>query len=67
MLADAIDAVLGVDTHRDVHHAEIAHPSGAVIATCAVPNTSSGYARLLGWAAEHARGARQEICSEGWV
>src|ERR1041385_3601955 len=50
MLADTVDAVIGVDTHRDTHHAEIAHPSGAVIATCSVPNTSSGYTRLLGWA-----------------
>jgi S-adenosyl methyltransferase len=33
MLADAVDAVIGVDTHRDVHHAEIAAPSGAAIAT----------------------------------
>jgi transposase len=54
MLADTVDAVLGVDTHRDVHHAEIAHPSGAVIATWSVLNTSSGYTRLLGWARRRA-------------
>ena len=54
MLADVIDAVIGVDTHRDVHHAEIAYPSGAVIAACSVPNTSSGYAQLLDWARQHA-------------
>ena len=65
MLADAIDAVLGVDTHRDVHHAEIAQPSGAVIATCSVPNTSAGYARLLGWARQHAPGPRLAACIEG--
>jgi transposase len=65
MLADAVDAVLGVDTHRDVHYAEIAHPSGAAIATCSVPNTSGGYARLLDWAREHAPGPRLAACIEG--
>ena len=28
MLADLIDAVVGVDTHRDTHHVEIALPTG---------------------------------------
>jgi transposase len=65
MLADVIDAVIGVDTHRDVHHAEIAHPSGAVIATCSVRNTSAGYAELLTWAAGHAPGPRLAACIEG--
>ena len=65
MLADAVDAVLGVDTHRDVHHAEIAAPSGAVIAACSVPNTSSGYAQLLDWAHKHAPGPRLAACIEG--
>jgi len=58
MLADTVDAVIGVDTHRDTHHAEIAHPSGAVIAACSVPNTSGGYAQLLVWARGHAPGPR---------
>ena len=65
MLADAVDAVIGVDTHRDVHHAEIAHRSGAVIAACSVPNTSSGYAQLLDWARHHAPGPRLAACIEG--
>jgi transposase len=65
MLADVVDAIIGVDTHRDVHHAEIAHPSGAVIATCSVRNTSAGYADLLNWAAEHAPGPRLAACIEG--
>jgi hypothetical protein len=65
MLADVVDAVIGVDTHRDVHHAEIAYPSGAVIATCSVGNTSAGYAELLGWAREHAPGPRLAACIEG--
>jgi transposase len=65
MLADIVDAVIGVDTHRDTHHAEIAHPSGAVIATCSVPDTSAGYAQLLHWARGHAPGPRLAACIEG--
>jgi hypothetical protein len=65
MLTDAIDAVIGAGTHRDVHHAEIAHPSGAAIAACSVPNTSSGYAQLLDWALKHAPGPRLAACIEG--
>jgi transposase len=65
MLAECIDAVIGVDTHRDTHHAEIAHPSGAVIAACSVPSISAGYAQLLAWAREHAPGPRLVISIEG--
>ena len=65
MLADVVDAVVGAGTHRDVHHAEIAHPSGAVIAACSVRNTSAGYAQLLSWAREHAPGPRLVACIEG--
>ncbi len=65
MLADAVDAVIGVDTHRDTHQAEIAHPNGAVIATCSVRNSTAGYAQLLSWAREHAPGPRLAACIEG--
>jgi len=65
MLADVIDAVIGVDTHRDTHHAEIARPSGAVIAACPVRNTSAGYAQLLAWARQHAPGPRVVLSIEG--
>jgi transposase len=65
MLAELVDAVIGVDTHRDVHHAEIAHPSGAVIATCTVRNSAGGYAQLLSWAREHAPGPQLAACIEG--
>jgi len=33
MLAEVVDAVVGVDTHRDTHQVEIAHPTGTPIAT----------------------------------
>ena len=65
MLADLVDAVIGVDTHRDTHHAEIAHPSGAAITTCSIPNDSTGYTQLLSWAFEHAPGPRLVISIEG--
>ena len=47
MLAELIDAVIGVDTHRDTHHAELALPTGAAIATYSISNDSTGYAQLL--------------------
>ena len=65
MLADVIDAVIGVDTHRDTHHAEIAHPTGAAIAACSVRNSSAGYAQLLAWARERAPGPRLVLSIEG--
>jgi transposase len=65
MLAETIDAVLGVDTHRDTHHAEIAHPTGAVIASSSFPAGSAGCAQLLDWARAHAPGPRLAACIEG--
>lgn len=65
MLADIIDAVIGVDTHRDTHQAEIAYPTGAVIAITAISNDSVGYTQLLTWAVERAPGPRLAICIEG--
>jgi transposase len=64
-LADLIDAVIGVDTHRDTHHAELALPTGAAIATCSISNDSAGYAQLLAWIADHAPGPRMVISIEG--
>src|SRR5437764_11670865 len=65
MLAECADAVIGAGTHRDTHHAEIAHPTGAVIAACSVPNTSAGFARLLAWISEHAPGPRLVLSAGG--
>ena len=56
MLADLIDAVVGVDTHRDTHHVEIALPTGTPIAGCSITNDTSGYAQLLARIVEHAPG-----------
>lgn len=65
MLAERVDAVVGVDTHRDTHDAEIALPTGAPIATCQVSNDSSGYAELLAWIGDHAPGLRVAVAIEG--
>ena len=47
MLAELVDAVVGIDTHRDTHQVEIALPTGAPIATCSITNDTRGYAQLL--------------------
>jgi transposase len=65
MLAERVDAVVGVDTHRDVHHAEIAHPTGLPIATCAVSNNEAGFAELNAWITQHRPGARVLVAIEG--
>jgi hypothetical protein len=54
MLADIVDAVVGIDAYRDLHVAELAGPTGAPLASVQLANTSAGYAELLGWIARHA-------------
>lgn len=65
MLAECVDAVVGVDTHRDTHEVEIAYPTGAPIATVTISNDSAGYAELLAWIAQHAPGPRVAVSIEG--
>jgi len=65
MLADIVDAVVGVDTHRDTHQVEIALPNGAPLATTTISNDSSGYAELLAWIVDHAPGPRVALSIEG--
>src|SRR5262245_546429 len=65
MLADVIDAVVGVDTHRDTHQVEIASAAGTPIATITISNDSAGYTRLLGWIFQHAPGPRVVVSMEG--
>ena len=65
LLADLVDAVVGVDTHRDSHEVEIALPTGTPIATCSISNDSSGYAELLAWILDHAPGPRLVVSIEG--
>ena len=65
MLAELVDAVVGVDTHRDTHQVEIALPSGAPIASTTISNDTTGYAELLAWIVDHAPGPRLAVSIEG--
>jgi transposase len=59
MLADGLDFVLGVDTHRDFHTlAVLACRSGGIVAEGRVGASASGYAAALRFAWEHGRGRR---------
>ncbi len=57
--------MVGIDTHRDTHEVEIAHPTGAPIATCRIDNDTDGYAQLLAWILDHAPGPRLVVSIEG--
>jgi hypothetical protein len=65
MLAELVDAVIGVDTHRDTHEVEIALPTGTPIATITISNDSAGFAALLAWIFDHAPGPRLAVSIEG--
>jgi transposase len=56
VLAEVVDAVIGIDTHRDTHEVEIADPAGRPVAALQVSNDSAGFARLLAAIAELAPG-----------
>ncbi len=59
MLADEVDFVVGVDTHRDQHVLSVvAAPTGAVVAQRSVAASGHGYAQALRFANEQAQGAR---------
>ena len=65
MLAELVDAVVGVDTHRDTHEVEIALPTGTPIGTRKISNDQSGFAELLAWIVDHAPGPRVVVSIEG--
>jgi transposase len=65
MLAELVDAVVGVDTHRDTHQVEIALPNGVPIALTTISNDTTGYAQLLAWIVDHAPGPRLAVSIEG--
>jgi transposase len=59
MLAEELDYVVGVDTHRDQHVlAVVAAPTGALIAQRSVPTNARGYGEAIRFAERHALGAR---------
>ena len=65
MLAEAVDAVIGIDTHRDTHEVEIADPAGRAIATLRIGNDSAGFAHLLEAIATVAPGPRVAVSVAG--
>jgi transposase len=65
LLAELVDAVVGVDTHRDTHQVEIALPNGAPIAVTTISNDTTGYAQLLAWIVDHTPGPRLALSIEG--
>lgn len=59
ILADQVDYVIGVDTHRDAHSAAIvAALTGTVTNTTAIPADAFGNKRVLRFATLHAPGRR---------
>src|SRR5207302_7102480 len=59
MVADEVDYVVGVDTHRDEHMlAAVTAPTGAVVAGEAVRADARGYRAALRFAARYADGRR---------
>ena len=65
MLAEVVDAVIGIDTHRDTHEVEIADAAGKPLPRCAIGNDSAGFARLLATIAQVAPGPRIVASIEG--
>ncbi len=54
MLAEVVEFVIGVDTHKDTHTAAVVQAvSGAVVEQVTVPATPAGYQQLLRLAGRH--------------
>lgn len=58
MLANDIDYVIGVDTHKDSHSAAVLNATGGVITALEVTASGAGYRRLLALANRQAVGRR---------
>lgn len=58
MLTGMVDAVIGVDTHRDHHTVAVVDPTGGVIGTVELAADAFGYRRMLAFARDHAPGRR---------
>ncbi|MFD8396635.1 transposase, partial [Streptomyces sp. NPDC059680] len=58
MLAEHVDGVIGVDTHRDTLAAAVLSTIGAVLETTDAPAHSRGYQRLVDFARQHVPGRR---------
>jgi transposase len=58
MLADQVDHIIGVDTHKDSHTIAVVSPAGAVIAHRTVPADTIGHLDGYRFAVEQAPGRR---------
>ncbi len=65
MLADIVDAVVGVDTHTDTHTACLLDRLGRQVAVITVPADRCGYRTLLAWALRKAPGPQLAWSVEG--
>jgi transposase len=65
MLAEPVDAVIGVDTHTDTHTACLLDGAGREIAAITINATPAGNTALLAWAAQQAPGPRLIWAVEG--
>jgi transposase len=55
MLAELVEVVIGVDTHKDTHTAAVLEVrTGGVLARATVPAHPDGYAALVALADQHA-------------
>ena len=58
MLAEIVDFVVGVDTHRDSHTAAVVSAGGGLVERLTVATDAFGFRKLVALAAEHAPGRR---------
>jgi transposase len=65
MLADTVDAVIGVDTHTDTHTACLLDRLGRQLAVITIAADPGGCRRLLAWARMHAPGPSLAWSIEG--
>jgi transposase len=65
MPGEELDAVIGVDTHRDTHTAALVDLVGRQLAVLTITADAAGYARLLAWVAEHVPGGQVLWAVEG--
>ncbi len=65
MLAELVDAVIGIDTHCDSHEVEIADAAGRPVTTMQISNDSAGFTQVLAAIAERAPGPGWRSASKG--
>lgn len=58
MLAETVDFVIGVDTHRDTHTAAVVTAAGALVDRLTVVTDAFGFRKLDAFVAQHAVGQR---------